>query len=472
MRTNDLHTAALTRELAAATAASALVNTALDRNDVDLNRVTTAHDDAPRFLEILGELLEETLARHGYAVVLTIHGWNVVQASVDLGIGYQPGRHAPSAPPGPTVSVDFVASALGPLGIALAARGIGVSLGTRYPARARENLLQLFSRRYLDDSRVLVRRLARLGQRCDGVQLELGVPLRWPGRWRRRLVEGIVEALPALLGRAPGRTMAVATPSPRPASQPTRTLEFVSETLSGLLALDRAGARLLLFESEGTLGLFTGERLGGEPDGQVGALASRPTAGGGRQVRYDGPIVHFPHTTPFLDLENGLAGAAVIDASCALDYRPAHPGCPFGSIDGTVVVGERRYAVAGTAVADLDAAHDSTSWRVALSLGCGERLMLRNERDESFDGYLCRDGTHIDVVHAERTPGDGVSEHLHVRLATGEHRDLDVVPQHRLPVVRGGTIPPRCVEFTSHRRLPEAEPAGWCFRILPAPPAA
>jgi hypothetical protein len=151
MRTNDLHTAALTRELAAATAASALVNTALDRNDVDLNRVTTAHDDAPRFLEILGELLEETLARHGYAVVLTIHGWNVVQASVDLGIGYQPGRHAPSAPPGPTVSVDFVASALGPLGIALAARGIGVSLGTRYPARARENLLQLFSRRYLDD---------------------------------------------------------------------------------------------------------------------------------------------------------------------------------------------------------------------------------------------------------------------------------------------------------------------------------
>jgi hypothetical protein len=66
-----------------------------------LNRVSTAHDEAPRFLEALAELLEATLDRHGRAVVLTIHGWNVVQAAVDLGIGYRPGRHAPGAPPGP-----------------------------------------------------------------------------------------------------------------------------------------------------------------------------------------------------------------------------------------------------------------------------------------------------------------------------------------------------------------------------------
>jgi len=471
MRTNDLHTAALTLEVASATAASALVNTAIDRNDVDLNRVTTAHDDAPRFLEALAELLESTLARHGHVVVLTIHGWNVVQASVDLGIGYRPGRHAPSAPPGPTVSADFVGGALVALGTALAARGIGVSLGARYPARARENLLQLFSARYLEDPRALVRRLARLGQRCDGVQLELGLPLRWPGRWRRRFVDGIVETLPALLGRAPGQAMAPASP-PEPAPQPTRTLEFVSEALSGLMAIDRAGARLLLFENDGTLGLFTGERLGGEADGHVGGLALRSTPGGSRQLRYEGPLVHFRHTAPFLDLEDGLAGAALVEASCALSYRPSHPGCPFGSVDGSVVVAGRRYAVAGMAVADLDDARQQATWRAALSLEHGEHLLLRDERGAALRGYVCRDGTHIDVVHAERTPNGTVGERLHVRLATGERRDLDVVPHHRLPVVRGGTIPPRCVEFANQRRTGATGPVGWCFRVLPTPPAA
>lgn len=471
MRTNDLHTATLTRELASATAASALVNTALDRNEVDLNRVTTAHDEAPRFLEALAELLEATLARHGYAVVLTIHGWNVVQASVDLGIGYRPGRHAPSAPPGPTVSHGFVGGALVPLAAALATRGIGVSLGARYPARARENLLQLFSARYLNDPRPLVRRLARLGQRCDGVQLELGVPLRWPGSWRRRLVAGMVETLPALLARAPGPPLAPPNP-PEPAPQPTRTLEFVGETLSGLVAFDRAGARLLLFEGDGRLDLFTGERTGGEADGQVGGLAWRSAPGGGGQLAYDGPVVHFHHTTPFLDLEAGLAGATLLKASCALEYRPAHPACPFGSIAGSVVVAGRRYAVAGMAVADVDDGRPHATWRAALSLGRGEFLLLREECGTALGGYVCRDGAHVAVVHAQRTPSADASERLHVRLATGERRELDVVPHHRLPVVRGGTIPPRCVEFASHRRARESEPAGWCFKVLPTPPAA
>ena len=48
---NDLHTATLTRDLAAATGAATLVNAALDRNDVDLNRLTAAHDRLPESQE-------------------------------------------------------------------------------------------------------------------------------------------------------------------------------------------------------------------------------------------------------------------------------------------------------------------------------------------------------------------------------------------------------------------------------------
>src|SRR2546429_5818630 len=95
LKVNDLHTAALTAELAAATGASALVNTAADRNDVDLNRVSAAHDRAPWFLEQLADVLGATLPRHGRPTPLTVHGWNVIKPAVDSGLGCPPGP-APS----------------------------------------------------------------------------------------------------------------------------------------------------------------------------------------------------------------------------------------------------------------------------------------------------------------------------------------------------------------------------------------
>jgi hypothetical protein len=470
LRTNDLHTAALTRELATATAASALLNVGLDRNDVDLNRVSTAHDEAPRFLEALAELLEAALDCHGHAVVLTIHGWNVVQAAVDLGIGYRPGRHAPGAPPGPTASPAFVGSALGPLRHALDRRGITVSFGARYPARARENLLQLFTTRYLDDPRPLVRRLAGLGQRCEGVQLELGLPLRWPGPWRAQLVGGLVDTVPALLGHPRPRTDAPAI-VPEPVPGPLQSFEFVSPDLCGLAALDRAGGRLLLFEPDGTLALFTGERIGGEPPDRVGGLTLRRARDGTRHLRYEGPLVRFPDTTPFLDLEEGLAGATLLDASLALDYRPAHPGCPFGSVAGTLTLAGRHRLIAGTAAADHDDPRAHTTRRVALELSAGERLFVRTDGAAALIGYLCRAGEHLPIVEVLDTSEGAVGEApIDVRLATGERCVVEVRPLHRLPVVRGGSTPPVRVEFTSCRLATAAVPAGWCFSVLPAPP--
>jgi hypothetical protein len=440
------------------------VNADVDRNDVDLNRISTAHDRAPHFLEMLGDLLDGALSQCERAVVLAIHGWNVVQPSVDVGIGYRPGRHAPAAPPGPTASAEFVRGALGALCAALANRGIGVSLGARYPARTPENLLQLFSERHTADARPLVRRLAQLGRRCDGVQLELAVPLRWPGPWRTQLVTSLVEVLPALLGR---RREAAPVPGarPEPAAGTARTFEFVGPELCGLAALDRAGGRLLLFEQDGTLALFTGERIGGEAEGHVAGLSLTATADGGRLLRYDGPLARFPDTTPFLDLEAGLARASVVDAHCLMTFTPGHSGCAFGSIDGELVLAGRRRSLTGTGVADHDDWRAASRWRAALVVDASDRLMLRSDASGVASGYLCRGATHVEVVEADRAGGDHAGR-LTLRLASGETRVVDTVAGHRLPVVRGGTVPPVRVEFTAHRVRDAATPAGWCFTTL------
>src|SRR5213078_1752849 len=173
LKVNDLHTAALTAELARVTGASAIINTAADRNDVDLNRVSAAHDRAPWFLERLADVLAATLGRHGHATLLTVHGWNVGEPAVDIGLGCARTAALFAVGPDAAVSPRFAASAVRALVGACGGHGIAASVGARYPARARENLLQLFTPRYVDDPRALVRRLAALGRRTEAVQLEL-----------------------------------------------------------------------------------------------------------------------------------------------------------------------------------------------------------------------------------------------------------------------------------------------------------
>jgi hypothetical protein len=448
------------------------VNDALDRNDVDLNRVSTAHDRAPGFLATLADLLEQIVARHERAVVLVVHGWNVVQPVVDLGIGYRPGRHAPGAPPGPTASPAFVADAVLPLVRALEARGIAAPLGARYPARGRENLLQLFTARYLDDARPLVRRLAALGRACEGVQLELGLPVRWPGAWRARLVEAIVECVPALLGRAPGPvTTAIPAPLDPPASIRPRSLEFAGDGRCGLMAIDRLGARLLLFGERDELLLFTGERTGGERAGQVGGLSFDPGEHGRQRLRYRGPLLRFPDTTPFLDLEHGLGRSTLVNADLALDYEPAHAGvCPFGSVVGTLTVEGQTEPIRATATLDQADVSAQAVERLALALGDGERLLVWVDDGARPTGFLCRDGEHLPVADAV-LGGDpeGRDLALEIHFAGGARRALAATVVHRLPVVRGGSVPPVCVEFGACRLAGDAAAAGWRFTRRASP---
>src|SRR5437764_1342383 len=122
---------------------------------------------------------------------------------------------------------------------------------------ARVNLLQLFTRRYAGDCRSRVAALASMASAVDAVQLELGIPLRWPGPWRTRFVEACRRALPSLT--AGDGDVAVGEPATgRPANAlvPCR-LQFAGVPFSGLAALGAdGGARLLLLPHDGGLLLF------------------------------------------------------------------------------------------------------------------------------------------------------------------------------------------------------------------------
>ena len=80
---------------------------------------------------------------------------------------------------------------------ALAAKDIGSSIGHHYPASGRNNATQLFSGRYVDHQHADVARLASLAHAgaADAVQLELGIPLRWPGPRRKVFLDALTDVL-------------------------------------------------------------------------------------------------------------------------------------------------------------------------------------------------------------------------------------------------------------------------------------
>ena len=431
---NDLHTGSLTRELAERLDASALINDDGDRNDVDLNRIGAAHDEAPAFLDALGELLDAGLTGDGRLCVLTVHGWNVVQPAVDIGLGVSPTPTALCGGGGSAVCRAFAASVLPRLAGQLSACGIAATPGLRYPARARENLLQLFTSRYLDDARPAVRRLARRADRVDAVQLELSLPLRLPGPWRDAFVEACARALgdqddavgreswPAWNREATGPTESVA-------------LEFVAPGLSGLAAVDAHGGRLLLFPEAGGLVTFTGERVGCHDPDQVAGLRMTVTGSGDVDISYEGPMLVFDDTAPFVDLEAGLARARITPAEVTLRFAPSHDdgadACPFGTVRGHARIGGHRFDVGGHGVRSRREVGLGAWPRAGLRLANGTVIVGRGG-----DGIICRNGTHVPlrgcVVRSDDTP---VS--IGVEAADGTRLEIAAVSVHRLPVVPG-----------------------------------
>ena len=96
-KVNDLHTADITRGLAARLGASALINVAMDRNRLDCNRLSQIIERAPWLLEMIAERVDAIVARHGRVTVLLIHGWNIIEPRLDFGLGLRTFRRRTAA---------------------------------------------------------------------------------------------------------------------------------------------------------------------------------------------------------------------------------------------------------------------------------------------------------------------------------------------------------------------------------------
>lgn len=372
-KVNDLHTADVTRALARALDASAIINEHVDRNELDLNRTSQVRRDAPWLLELLADMLRVKVAASGRAMVLVIHGWNVSQVACDVGIGMRDDGHGvclPVRPDSATVSAAFVDQRLRPLQDAAAAQGITVTIGSRYPAAHPNNLLQLFRRDGGDGGghdgvpcplAVLLRTAS-----VEAVQLELAIPLRWPGRRRDAFV-----AMLATTFASEHRPMApsAATPPVRLRTaggriRGRRGLQFVVDDCLVMTSIEAGaegpiGGRLVLSESPSELGLFTGELVPTSGEWWVPPLRWEGRPDGTLNVTYEGPLVRFASHTPFLDLERGLAGGTLVEARLDAWFEPidlpTETGAPerMGRVHGELVVDGRLRRIATRGVATV-----------------------------------------------------------------------------------------------------------------------
>ena len=196
-KVNDLHTADITRELAARLGASALINVAMDRNRLDCNRISQIVERAPWLLDMIAERVDAIVARHGRITVLLIHGWNIIEPRVDFGLGL---RHSGGElrPPGSAcVSAcdDFINGPLAALAERLHRHGIKPTYGMRYPGGGLQNLLQAFTARHRESPHAALRAISEAAMRgvVDAAQLELSVALRMPGELRTRCEDAIAD---------------------------------------------------------------------------------------------------------------------------------------------------------------------------------------------------------------------------------------------------------------------------------------
>ncbi len=349
-KVNDLHTADITRELAARMAAAALINTGMDRNHLDLNRLSQVSANAPWFLDAILGRVHGIVARRGRATVLIVHGWNIIEPRVDLGVGLR--RHGEELrPPGMarvSASDDFIRGPLSVLTERLRQHGIAATFGLRYPAGGAQNLLQAFSQRHHESPIAALRDLAAMSSRgeVDAVQLELSVSVRMAGEYRAQCIESIAEvfavtanAHPQSLSPAVLRSPAPKGPAPAkrtvPAAPPSRVgLELfdpkaeIGAMASFDLGAGGVGARIMLLLPGGRVALFTGE---GNCARETRAVRLGPLAleidGGALRLAFRGPGVIVPDASNYLSIERALASGWLdprMEAEVRLD--PCAPG--------------------------------------------------------------------------------------------------------------------------------------------------
>lgn len=377
-RINDLHTADITRELSRRLQAHALINTGMDRNALDCNRIEDIAHKAPWILARVAGQVEKLIDRHGHVLVLVIHGWNVVEARIDFGLGARihSGQLRPVATAHITASEGFINGPLAHLCGQLQAAGILPTFGLRYPAAGRQNLLQIFTPRFEHSRLEPLRNLARLAANgtIDAVQLELSVALRWPGPLRERtlglLTESFaasrparVDAFPAVVAR-PHRAAARVKPR-SPAARPA-PFRFGVElfdpsgeigVMTSIDFLGGGGARVIMLLPDGKIAICTAE-------GKLALHRNRLTRGpvqltidGGEvTVEFSGQALVVPDAAAYLRMEQAFE-TGVVDSAAGLKctlriqtatgpirfnphfFTAATRQTGFGTVTGTITIG-------------------------------------------------------------------------------------------------------------------------------------
>lgn len=403
LRVNDVYTPEVTRELGARLDAGWIVNGALDRNDLDLNRLSQVRRRAPWFLEVLLREIQAILTRHGRAELLFVHGWNNGQLKCDIGLGGREHEGAVLSPPGAALSVspDYLETRVRAFRAACAERGIAAPLGEKYPASHANNLVQLFASRERGPD-ADVKRFDDLVRRgcVQALQLELTLPLRCPGTWRDRFVDAVVVSFGAGAGGAH------ADP-PRPARSAQAKLPAGGESLQfydaaagiglfagvGRMGPASTGGRLLLFLGGQRVALFTGEEVG---HGDVPPLHF-VRRGDRVELRFDGPILLLDDAAEYLDLEAALAASTSVDVDLSLEFheRGGAPGAAMlGDVRGSIAIEGRRLALAAQGfghVAALRAAGHAQTM-LAASFGAGRAVVGRIADDAAASSTVCFDG--------------------------------------------------------------------------------
>jgi hypothetical protein len=331
-KVNDLHTADITRTLATRLGASALINVGMDRNRLDCNRLSQIVERAPWLLEMIAERVDAIVARHGRATVLLVHGWNIIEPRVDLGLGLRNfgGELRPSGSACVSACDDFINGPLTDLAHRLRGHGIMPTYGMRYPGGGLQNLLQAFSARHRESPVAALRKLSETS-RCgvvDAAQLELSVALRMPGELRARCEDAIAASFspnciatrsptpPIVVNRAPrpriakpeiGAAATVAAPG-RVGIEFFDPIACIGAMASFDVGGAGMGARIMVLFDKRRAALFTAE---GRPTRSEGSVTHGPLSltrdGNSIVLSFRGPAVIVPDATAYLSIERALA---------------------------------------------------------------------------------------------------------------------------------------------------------------------
>ena len=396
---NDLHTAGIAWELAERLDAHAIVNWGLDRNDIDLNRISHLATRAPDVLALLRRAVEALGSDVACPLVLFVHGWNMVVPCCDVGVGLRARNGEEPFGRFPTMSAAAFERVVGGISRALAARGISTGIGRRYSASGSDNAAQLFSGRHQTHESLDVTALAEMARagRVDAAQLELGIPLRWEGPLRDALLEGLVEALAGEDGTLQRSHECEVPPrgwsrhvEPEPSASPGEpgyALQAVLDERGDIgmfCGVEATGpssmaARFCIVCTDGSMMLLVGE---GSWDGSLGSYALEGfawRAGSDRiDLRVRGPLIRYASHDAYLDLESGLADSRLADADVALTYVASGDG--YGRLRGHVRAGDVELEVDATAFLDRGGRGGGASGgRVRLLIGNAVPTRLQAE---------------------------------------------------------------------------------------------